>query len=363
MSPKKPPKLKKPAAPRKRQETTEVQRAQVITLRGVGLSYAKIAEKTGIKKTTCFDIVKRDEERREPDTKTPYTASAPRSGRPLKMTRRQRRYLIHLAKRSRRAPLGILCRSITIRVSMKTARGVLKQAGLQRRRAKRKPYLSKIQKLKRLLWCKERRNWTIEDWADMIWTDESRFEVGHIGGVVWVWRDVDEADLSKCLQPTFKSGRTSVMIWGCISHNHKGPMIILPESSMKGPDYVNWVLKPHFKPFYDQRFAETGEAIVMEDGATPHRSKIAQAARYQIKIQKMPWPPQSPDLNPTENLWRIMKARINKREPPIGTKEDLREALVEEWDRFTPADFNRLIECMKKRVKECIKNRGGSTHY
>lgn len=70
------------------------------------------------------------------------------------------------------------------------------------------------------------------------------------------------------------------MRWGFISHNHQGPIIILPESSIKEPDYVNWVLKPHLKSFHDQRFAETGEAIVMEDGAPPHRSKIAEAARY-----------------------------------------------------------------------------------
>lgn len=110
MPPKKPPKLKEPAAPPKQQETTEVQRAQVITLRGEGLSYAKIA-----------DIVKHDKERREPDINTPYTASATRSSRPLNMTCHQRRCLIHLEKLSRRAPFGILCRSITIRVSMKTA--------------------------------------------------------------------------------------------------------------------------------------------------------------------------------------------------------------------------------------------------
>lgn len=91
------------------------------------------------------------------------------------------------------------------------------------------------------------------------------------------------------------------MIWGCISHNYKNPIIILPKSSIKGHDYVNWILKPYLKPFYNQQFVEMGEAIVREDRALPHRSKIAQVARYHIKIQKMPWLPQSPDLNRIEN--------------------------------------------------------------
>lgn len=105
----------------------------MITLREEGLSYAKISEKTGVPKTTCFDIVKRDEERRELDSKTPYIASAPRSGFPFKMTRRECCHIVYLAKRSRRAALRILCRSITVRVSMKTPRGIPNEAGLQRR--------------------------------------------------------------------------------------------------------------------------------------------------------------------------------------------------------------------------------------
>lgn len=100
-----------------------------------------------------------------------------------------------------------------------------------------------------------------------------------------------------------------------------------------------------------------------EDGAPSHRAKYSQAVKKLLKIQTMPWPPQAPDLNPIENLWRIMKARINKRQPPVSTKAGLSAPLQEEWEFFTPANFNGLIASMMKRVKECIKNRGGSTHY
>lgn len=64
---------KKPAPPVKRQDTKEVQGVQVVVLCSQGLSYAKIVQQSGGKKTTCFDIVKLNEECREPDRKTPYT--------------------------------------------------------------------------------------------------------------------------------------------------------------------------------------------------------------------------------------------------------------------------------------------------
>jgi transposase len=126
---------------------------------------------------------------------------------------------------------------------------------------------------------------------------------------------------------------------------------------------VELVIEPALKPFYQSRYRATHEAIVMEDGAPAHKSKLASAARNKYNIQKMPWPAQSPDLNPIENLWRIMKSRINKREPRVTTHEALSKALQEEWDRFIAEDFRKLIESMPKRVKMCLKNRGGSIPY
>ncbi|KAH0607886.1 uncharacterized protein H6S33_001938 [Morchella sextelata] len=122
---------------------------------------------------------------------------------------------------------------------------------------------------------------------------------------------------------------------------------------------------PALHPFYIQTRRADGEAMAMEDGASIHRSVVAREARNRLRIQRIPWPAQSPDLNPIENLWWKMKYRINLRTPAITTKPQLIQALQEEWDsdRFTPDDFKRLIESMPRRVRECIKRKGASTHY
>lgn len=174
------------ARAQRRREAAGSQRAQIIALRGEGCSYVKIAKRISVKRSTCFDIVQHDEERREPGSLTPHTANTARNVRPEKPNRGGRRYLICLAKRSQQISHSILCCSITVRGTMKTTSKYLKDAGLQRLRAKRKPWLTKLQKFKRSMWCKERHDWTIEDWRDIIWTDESCFEVGHVARVVWV---------------------------------------------------------------------------------------------------------------------------------------------------------------------------------
>lgn len=59
----------------------------------------------------------------------------------------------------------------------------------------------------------------------------------------------------------------------------------------------------------------------------------------------------------------MMKARINARIPLAHDMEALKVAIQEEWDWFTPTDFEKIIRSMPNRMKECIKNRGGATHY
>lgn len=153
------------------------------------------------------------------------------------------------------------------------------------------------------------------------------------------------------------------MIWGSIMLGHKGHIVILLEKSMNGPNYIKWIVEPHLRHFYSSLFRKRGEVFVMQDRVPSHRSKLAQAVFDCHHIQILPQPAQSPDLDPIENLWCMMNARINARNPSIRTKEDLRKALQEEWDKFTIEDFDKLIYYMQKRVNECIKNQGSSTHY
>src|SRR5436190_20255907 len=124
------------------------------------------------------------------------------------------------------------------------------------------------------------------------------------------------------------------------------------------------VIKPTLIPFYRsiKRRYPRHRFIVMQDGAPVHQ-RFALAELKKKKIPLLPWPPQSPDLNPIENLWRILKERVKKRSKRPKSIAELQDILKDEWKRLTVEDFNGLIECMQKQVTECITNKGGATHY
>jgi transposase len=77
----------------------------------------------------------------------------------------------------------------------------------------------------------------------------------------------------------------------------------------------------------------------------------------------LPWPGNSPDMNPIENLWVIVKKRLKKIN--ITTKVQLIENLIQIWhhDDEVKNKCSVLIESMQRRIELLIKNKGMHTKY
>jgi len=58
-----------------------------------------------------------------------------------------------------------------------------------------------------------------------------------------------------------------------------------------------------------------------------------------------------------------MKLRILKRRHRIHNIQEMEAVLREEWDKLTPGDWEKVILSFAKRCAECVKNKGGATHY
>ncbi len=102
-------------------------------------------------------------------------------------------------------------------ISECTTRRTLKQMGYSSRRPHRVPLLSAKNKKRRLQLAQVHQNWTIEDWKNVAWSDESRFLLRHSDGRVRIWHKEHESMDPSCLVSMVQAGGGGVMVWGIFS--------------------------------------------------------------------------------------------------------------------------------------------------
>ena len=104
------------------------------------------------------------------------------------------------------------------------------------------------------------------------------------------------------------------------------------------------------------------ELIFQDDSAPCHRSKKVREYKEKHKLDSLDWPGNSPDLNPIENLWSLLKGKIGR--ILVKNKAELKRIINEKFTAYVSQEYiNCLIDSMPKRISECIKNKGYVTKY
>jgi hypothetical protein len=94
--------------------------------------------------------------------------------------------------------------------------------------------------------------------------------------------------------------------------------------------------------------------ILLEDNDNSHDTRgdvdyKCKQAKRRLSIQCESNPPESPDHNPIETIWRIIKQRLKNRGLILDPTE-LRRAIEEEWEKITLDEINQAISTMPERV-------------
>ncbi len=91
-------------------------------------------------------------------------------------------------------------------ISEHTTRRTLKHMGYSSRRPQWVPLLSAKNRRRRIQFTQAHQNWTIEDWKNVAWSDESRFLLRHSDCRVRIWCKEHESMDPSCLVSTFQAG-------------------------------------------------------------------------------------------------------------------------------------------------------------
>jgi transposase len=248
------------------------------------------------------------------------------------------------------------------------------EMGLRKWRKLNRPYLTPIHAAKRLAWALTYRHFTPEDWKRVFWSDETTIERGQGARKEWKFippkRQLEERD--KGVQMTLSKGKqTKQMFWACFSGAPRKtgliPLFGDPTATRKG--ITKEVVYNLYRGILPTLLANE-DAIFQHDNAPTHTAYIVQQLLREMNITVMDCPPYSPDLNPIENLWGLLKADILKlrpwlREMPNNneTWAELVDAAQAAWEQLTIRHFINLAETMPHRVEEVILYEGWHTSY
>lgn len=99
----------------------------------------------------------------------------------------------------------------------------------------------------------------------------------------------------------------------------------------------------------------------MQDNAPIHKAFEIIAAFERSGLKILEWPANSPDLNPIENIWAILKFRVVEHFPT--TREAVIQAIQLEWANLTVADCAKACQSMRRRCQAVINADGGHTRW
>ncbi|GFU82596.1 transposable element Tcb2 transposase [Trichonephila clavipes] len=232
-------------------------------------------------------------------------------------------------------------------ISRKTVARRLRGGGLYARRPVVCVPLTRHHRTARLQWCREHHNWTEQDWACVLFSDESRFSLSSDCRGQLIWRESGTAYRPENIQEKDQYPTCSNMVWTGIIINGRTRLHVVANGTMTGQRYIDEVLLPHVRLFRGAEF------VFMDDNATCHRTLAIQDCLDSEGIQRLVWPARSPDLNPFENVWDALGRQVAGRNYPPTNKNTLIRALTEEWDKLPQQLLDNVVQSMeplKKRL-------------
>ena len=405
-------------------------RAQALTLKLVGFSNANIESITGIQACTVNSILDKAIDRglRPSESKrilNKHVEDGQRSGRPKKQTEEVVQQVLTKVRGDRYAREKT-CAQIAAEiggVSDITVWRILRASGYRKTKPTRKPGLTAAMRTARLRFAEDHKDWTIEDWKKVIWSDETSVVIGHRRGGYRVWRTSEERFQKSCIRPRWK-GYSEFMFWGCYSWDKKGPCHIWQPETKKEKEeakkeidklnkelepimreewelntkfsrvglrnkpgkkpvwkwdkshgklirregsgidwwrYCSQIIIPKLIPFAKECESERPGIIIQEDGASAHIS-VYQARIYSLAgIIKLLWPGNSPDLNMIEPAWPHLKRVTTKKGPP-KTRAEAERVWKAAWKGLEQWRIQAWIERIPRHIEKIIELEGGNEY-
>ncbi len=113
-------------------------------------------------------------------------------------------------------------------------------------------------------------------------------------------------------------------------------------------------------PSADKLFKDA-DFIFQQNLAPAHTAKRSKSWLNDHDVGVLDWPANSPDLNPIENPWGIVKRKMRNKRPKNA--DELKATVKETWASILPQQCHKLITSMPCLIEAVIKPKGAPTKY
>jgi transposase len=179
--------------------------------------------------------------------------------------------------------------------------------------------------------------------------------------------DIDNESLQrKHVKETVKHSGGNIKVWGSISDAGVGWLVRI-EGNMNKELYLD-ILKDDLEKNIDLAAESMGQdrskMFFQQDNDPKHSSKLVQKYLQTVDFTTLDHPPQSPDLNPIEHMWALVKRRLNEYDTPPRGINELYDRVYEVWyNKITIQEVHNVINSMRHRLEAVIKAKGFWTKY
>lgn len=173
-----------------------------------------------------------------------------------------------------------------------------------------------------------------------------------------MWRKPNHELEGKNLRKTVKHGGGSVMVWGCMAASGVGNL-----------HFIDGIMNKHvYLAILKKNLKESVQKLGIEDNFKFYQDNDPKHSAHDVRSwllyncpKVIKTPAQSPDLNVIEHLWDELGRRMQDR--MCTSKEQLKNALQEEWSMISPNVYKNLVESMPRRLQAVENQKGGALKY
>lgn len=335
--------------------TTTAEKVKILGLHDVNISNGSIAREMGRDTSTIGRIISKYDENRD------LIYKRPRAPYPTKMTAEDDALAVQMVESGEGIDATHIQKTAFPHLSAETVRRHLTNLGLPGRIRRKKPLLTEEHVQMCYEWARAHLDWTVDDWRQVIFSDEAPFKMFQSGGRQWCRRRPGEELEPRNVQVRVKHGGKGVMVWGCITSGGVGRLERV-HGLMDRYQYIA-IIDDGLHDTLDDYKLTPSDIIFQQDNDSKHTARYSYNWLQENQLLPLWWPPNSPDMNIIENIWWHLGRRMLKRERKPTNQHELFQFLEEEWLCIPDGIIRDLYDSMPTRVRALFEAKGMWTKY